>query len=203
MGFMDGNYALQNNPLRNINSAQDAQNYGWWSKLTGAAQDKSLEANFNAEQAAIERDFNANEAEKARNFNAEQAQLARDFEERMSNTAYQRAMADAQKAGINILNATNQQASTPTGAAAQGAPANSGRAAIATAGSNGAGSFITGALKMILGTALGNAAITARGAMQTIKVINDGSSDKLINKIIDQNFAKKYGRIYNDIQHGR
>lgn len=189
--------------LRDINSAQDAQNYGWWSKVTGAAQDKSLEANFNAQQAAIERDYNAQQAEKARNFNAEQAQLARDFEERMSNTAYQRAMADAQKAGINILNATNQQASTPTGTAAQGAPATSGRAAIATAGANGAGSFITGALKMILGTALGNAAITARGAMQTIKVINDGSSDRLINKIIDQNFTKKYGRIYSDIQHGR
>lgn len=203
MGYLDGNYALQNNPLRDINSAQHAQNYGWWSKLTGAAQDKSLEANFNAQQAGIEREFNAKEAEKARDFNAEQAQLAREFEERMSNTAYQRAMADAQKAGINILNASNQQASTPTGAAAQGAPATSGRAAIATAGSNGAGTFMMGALKMIVGTALGNAAITARGAMQTIKVINDGSSDKLLNKIIDQNFAKKYGKIYSDIQHGR
>lgn len=197
------NFGTSAEGLRDIYSAQDAQNYGWWSKATGAAQDKSLEANFNAQQAAIERDYNATEAEKSRNFNAEQAQLARDFEERMSNTAYQRAMADAQKAGINILNATNQQASTPTGAAAQGSPATSGRASIATAGSNGAGSFIAGALKMIVGTALGNAAITARGAMQTIKVINDGSSDRLMNKIIDQNFAKKYGKIYNDIQHGR
>lgn len=189
--------------FRDPTDATNAKNYGWWSYWTGAAQDKSLEASFNAQQAAIERNFNAEEAEKSRNFNAEQAQIARDFEERMSNTAYQRAMTDAQKAGINILNATNQQASTPTGAAAQGAPATSGRAAIATAGANGAGSFITGALKMILGTALGNAAITARGAMQTIKVINDGSSDRLINKIIDQNFAKKYGKIYSDIQHGR
>ena len=43
-------------------------------------------------QAANE--FNALEAQKARDFSANEAQLQRDFEERMSNTAYQRAMAD-------------------------------------------------------------------------------------------------------------
>lgn len=103
---------------------------------------------------ALERDYNAEQAQLNRDFNAFEAQKQRDFEERMSNTAYQRAVSDMRAAGINPLLAFNQGgASTPNGSSASiGSSASASRGNFShVSGSNKASLLVGSLIKLVSG----------------------------------------------------
>lgn len=117
----------------NSDSVADSWNYGYSDAQNQSAnQSYGFNSVYGAEASARSLEY-AKEAnrlqqemwQKQANFNAEQAQLDRDFQERMANTAYQRAVKDLFAAGLNpILAVGNMGASTPVGAMATSGLAN-------------------------------------------------------------------------------
>lgn len=160
-----------NQQMLNAQMAQHQQNTAFMEDQQG----------FNREERQYAENFNAHQADLNRAFQSSIVDRNMAFQREMSNTAYQRAMADMRKAGLNpILAYKMGGGSTPAGMSAGGGQASSPGASSGMATGPGAPSLRAATMlndKEALGRALGNMVSSAVDTAKTISGVDQIKAD--------------------------
>lgn len=169
---------------------------------------------YNTLSAIAQGIYNHIENNAAMQYNSAEALANREWQERMSSTAYQRAVEDMKKAGLNpILAYANGGASTPGGSAGTISGASMGLASSSALGVSRSGGFVPNAYssKSWSKSDWYNAAqswqqmlsqtdMSPYGMMKTLSEIGKGS-DEVVEKAVDTHADKK--KIGNNVNQER
>lgn len=133
--------------------------------IGGSLAASALSGHLNSVEASKTRQFNADQAKLTRDYNSAEAVKAREFDKTLSDTSYQRAVQDANAAGLNVGS---------IGAGLQGASTTHSNAASSAVGaSNAQGHFdFSGVVQNAMFAAMASSKLVNNKVIQEMKNAN-------------------------------